>query len=376
MRRYLETFRQHRALVILPVVLSAVVAGWFAFGAPPSYRSTASLWVDNAPSTGTSLQPGIASTDTSLAGPSSVEQTVLGEMLYTPSFDLAVGEASSLPRFLASGEGDDGFSPSALLSRASGSISEQIESSVGYGVTSSTPGPQVLRLSYTGPSPATAQSVLGSLIHQMQSPTSQFGEDFGKAAASVYQGNLLAATTAAATARVQVAAYSHAHRSATVQNDPIYGALVKAAGLATAQLAAASSGYAPGSQEEGLVRVIDPPSLPAGPVLGTAQSVLGVIGGIFAGLLVSALAVIAMTPGGTDRWDADVPIVGRRVVPVLPVQRASAAAAPAAAVRAAHRSPLDMPLAAEPRSAAVHQAPRRMLSRALSSLPKRDRNLA
>ena len=41
-----ETFRQHRVLLSLPIVLAGLIAGFLVFTSRPSYVSTASLWVD------------------------------------------------------------------------------------------------------------------------------------------------------------------------------------------------------------------------------------------------------------------------------------------------------------------------------------------
>ena len=133
-------------------------AAWFALGAARTYRSTATLWVDNGPADGSSLYTMSATAAaaaaaaaignyTAVEGPANFQQSTLKEMLQTPTFDLAVAKASPLPNFYASGA-KSGFSPAVLLNRPKGSPFDQAAVSVATGVTAATPGPQVLKLAY------------------------------------------------------------------------------------------------------------------------------------------------------------------------------------------------------------------------------------
>src|SRR2546421_10134813 len=130
MARYRETFRrQHWLLLTLPIIVSVVFAGWFAFGAAPKYRSMATLWIDNAPATGPSLHtmPATAAGDQAAgpaagdqaaspaagdqaAGPATAVGLVLAQLLTDPKFDFEVSHGSLLPRFIGSG-GRTGFRP-------------------------------------------------------------------------------------------------------------------------------------------------------------------------------------------------------------------------------------------------------------------------
>jgi hypothetical protein len=326
MARYRETFRRHRRLLIVPIIVSAVVAGWFSFGAAPTYRSSASLWIDNGPSDGTSLNTGVQapsgdtedgtlvvtslSGNSALADPSGVEQELLDELLYTPGFDYDVGKGSSLQRYLASGV-SSGFAPTDLLHRSTEPLEERIATAVGFGISSATPGPQVLRVSFTGPTPAVAQSVLGSVITHMQGETSRYGQDFGKTAEALYRTKLQAAQGVLANAKASLAQYESAHQSAVAGTDQIDSALAREVKSATTQLALATSGVdeaagatASGAQES-LIRVIDPPSLPAGQVTGFVERLLGVFGGLFAGVLIAGLGLVWLTPGSGRAWDAE-----------------------------------------------------------------------
>ena len=46
---YRGTFRRRRKLFLVPVVLGALAGAFFVFTSTPTYKSTASLWVDTAP---------------------------------------------------------------------------------------------------------------------------------------------------------------------------------------------------------------------------------------------------------------------------------------------------------------------------------------
>src|SRR5947209_13279262 len=197
MARYRETFRrQHWLLLTLPIIVSVVFAGWFALRAAPKYRSMATRWIDNAPATGPSLHtmPATAAGDQAAgpaagdqaagpaagdqaagpaagdqaagpaagdqaAGPATAEGLVLAQLLTDRKFDFEVSHDSLLPRFIGSGAGT-GFSPTVLLKRDGGSPSYQAALSVATHVESKTRAPQLLQLTYAGPTPPVALSFL------------------------------------------------------------------------------------------------------------------------------------------------------------------------------------------------------------------------
>ena len=107
---YRDAFRQHRLLLSLPVVLAFLIAAWFVVGAPNSYESSASLWVNNSAPAASSL----GDANPGLTPPSTVEEGVITELLATKSFALAVGRRSLLRPYLASHQ-TQGFSPTALF---------------------------------------------------------------------------------------------------------------------------------------------------------------------------------------------------------------------------------------------------------------------
>jgi uncharacterized protein involved in exopolysaccharide biosynthesis len=294
MRAYRETFKRHRLLFCLPPVLAALAAAALTFTTPKTYASYASLWVDNGPTAGSSL--GNPAQPTS---PSSAEQTVLNELLATQSFDLDVGNASPLRQQIASAGG----SPQTVA----GSIAAAVAS----GVSSSTPGPQVLQLSFSGSSPQVARSTLGLLLTHLQSAASGYLADFGKSAVAYYQGQVRTATAAQVRAKQAAAAYLAAHPKASAQSDSQYASLVAQLGSATSQLGTATSALnqaqaqADGASSGASVHVIDQPSVPTGPTSSKKKALMEIVGAMLAGILISIIAIVAITPGGDSRWDSE-----------------------------------------------------------------------
>jgi hypothetical protein len=310
MRAYRETFSRHRVLFLLPALLFALAAGYLTLGAAKTYESDSSLWVDNAVSAGSSL-----SNSQQAVEPSTLEQTILTELLATQNFDVTVGDGSGLKSIEAAGGGGQQ------------KIDMRIAAAVSGGVTSATPGPQVLQLSFVGPTPAVAEGTLGSLMTQLQSSTAQYAHDFSQTSQSYYQDQVNTAHEAVTKATDAATGYQRSHPKSTTQNDQNYAALVAAVTSATTQLASATSslnqaqGQSQGGSAGTTVRVLDTPSTPTGPVSGKKKALIEIIGAMIAGLLLSVLAIVAITPGGADRADADIlsgdlPGMPMREVPV------------------------------------------------------------
>src|SRR5438045_993654 len=84
---YRETFRRHRKLFCMPVILGALAAAFFLFAMGRTYTSTASLWVDTTPPLPSSAG---ANTSSLAEPPASAEQGVLTELLSTRAFAASV----------------------------------------------------------------------------------------------------------------------------------------------------------------------------------------------------------------------------------------------------------------------------------------------
>jgi hypothetical protein len=323
---YRQTLRQHRKLLIAPIIIASAVAAWFSFRAAPQYRSVAAVWVDNSPAVSSAMDDSTSSTSSSATpaqvdpgadgagspttavptpnGPAGLEAQVVYELLLSPQFDLEVGHGSSLPRSLSSGSAAPRLADEAAAAEFAPKVSAW------------STGPQVLQLSYDGPSPAVSQSVLRSLIKHIGGAGAAFGDTLGKTASSFYDNQLTSASTVLAGNQGSLSAYASKHPGANAGNDATYRALANEVRLAQQQETSAASASNQANTEastggSATIKVIDQPSLPTGPVTGLASKLQGVIGGAFAGLVVSLVALIMLIPRGRIRWDADVPAFAR-----------------------------------------------------------------
>jgi uncharacterized protein involved in exopolysaccharide biosynthesis len=303
---YRETFRQHRKLLILPVILTVFIAAWFVFGAQKSYQSSVSLWVDNPAPSDSSL----GNLNPAETAPSQQEQQVVQELLATPSFAIAVGHHSSLASYLASNPGG-GMSPTALLKKLSGpgSLDDQIVAALGpKAVSTTTPGPQVLQISFNGPTPAVAQSALNALVTELQRDSSQFSQQHNEQALSYYKAQVQSAEQSLNSTRAEANQYLEQHPNAST-SDPNLTALTAAEGAASTQLTQANSNLsAAASAVKGIgngsdVQVIDPATMPTSPLSGKKKQIEELLAGLFAGLLLSFLGTIALTRGKSDPWE-------------------------------------------------------------------------
>jgi uncharacterized protein involved in exopolysaccharide biosynthesis len=297
--RYIETFSRHRALLCTPIVLAVIISAWFVLGAPKSYQSTASLWLDNPPPAQTS----VADTNPAILPPANQEQNVLTELLATREFRLAVGHRGPLAQYLAT-HGVEGWGPSALLARLKGtaSVDDRIFSALGHGVTTSVAGPQVLQVSLQGPTPAVAAGTLSALLAEFGQARSSTRRTRAQATTAYYQGQVDAAQKAFDGAQQALISYRGAHPGATGSQDPSLRALVAAEKAAAQHLTAARNGFDQASidaasplSSAAAFRVIDAPREPSAPTGGKKKALMALVAGLFVGAIVSLLGTIGLT---------------------------------------------------------------------------------
>jgi hypothetical protein len=268
MRAYRQTFRRHWILYLLPALLAAIAAGVLSHKAP-TYASTGSLWVDNQVSSSSSLNVNPGSTQATT--PAGAEQSVLSELLTTAKFDRAVATGA-------------GLSPAFVGEVASG-------------VTSTTPGPQVLQLSYIGPSPTMAHAVVQSVITQLQTFSHRWARDFADAAVAYYKTQVATAAHALTKARQDRSETPNIGNSAL--NSATAALNSNNSALSQAQVQASSNnGFA-------TVEVLDQPSINPTPLKGLKQVVETAFAAAAAMLLLSAIVIVIRTPGGEDKWDEE-----------------------------------------------------------------------
>lgn len=292
---YRETYRRHRLLFRAPVVLGAAVAALILFTSSASYKSTASLWVDTAAPVASSI--GADGTPTLSEPPASSEQGILTELLTTDSFAAAVAKDSLLGKQLGS--------PAAIRQGASKLIE--------HGQVVAAPaGGQILNVSYTGPSRALSESVLGGILTQLRNYNDSLAAQHSAAAIAYDRAQVALDEKALATANSNLKAYSARHSNAS-KSDPTYLSLASAQNTAITELGQANTtlNQVTGSSNAGgwTIRVLDAPS-PATSLAPSKKKILGVIlGGALAGALASFLAVVAMTPAKKEQeWEDELPL--------------------------------------------------------------------
>lgn len=287
---YLRTFRQHRPLFLLPVLLAVVFAGWFTLGEPKLYRSTTTLWADpvGGPPPETIGAPTAAAQ----------EQAMLAELLTTQSFRTAVARGGPLAAHLER-HPSEGWGLSALLAelRGSGALDDRIAAALGgRRATSTALGAHVLEIKLDAPSPTLAVGTLRALLTEFQAERAVRRS----VALGAYRAEVAAATAALAEARTKLLDFTREHPSASRTN-PMRALLATAERNADARLVdakgaleQASSSPASASAQRSL-RVVDPPTVPTAPTAGPKRVALGLVAGLFAGVLVSILGIVALT---------------------------------------------------------------------------------
>jgi hypothetical protein len=282
---YIQTFSRHRVLFSVPVVVTTLLALWFAFGAAKEYRASASIYAESSP-------PGAVTTDPNTTQALQTQQA-LSELLVTRQFRLAVGERGPLAQYLAD-HPTQGWGPGALKKklRGSGSIEDRTVAALDFRhVVSIVDGPHLVTIQLTGPDPAVAVGSLQALIDQFGDELDQLGV---KRQQDVVEH-----------AKSQMDAYAQAASSARKLGQ------FKAEQLALKQLAKATLAYDQAKLALDASRTPnrtfatrDQPTLPAPAVGGMKKSLMVVFAGFFAGALLTFLGIVFLTRDEASDDDA------------------------------------------------------------------------
>jgi uncharacterized protein involved in exopolysaccharide biosynthesis len=291
---YRGTFRRHRKLFLVPVILGALAGAFFAFTSKPGYKSTASLWVDTAPPLASTVGAGPSAPLTT--PPATAEQGILTELLTTQSFAASVAKNSVLAK--------------ALGSRSS--IWNNAPTYVEAGqVVPTVAGQQLLKIAYAGTSPEEAQSVLTAVLTQLRNYTNNLGAAHNQAAITYDRQQVALAQTNLAGARSIVNTYLAQHPKAT-QSDPNLLALTAAENNAGTALGTANAtlSQATGTRKSGgwQISVLDPATLGSAPPVGKKKMLEIILGGALGGALLSFLIVVAITPAKKQSWEDELPM--------------------------------------------------------------------
>ncbi len=290
--RYIETYRRHRVLFFLPLLIGMLVALWVNLGSPALYRSSAGIWSDTAGGSSNDL--------TGAPPPAAEEQTMLNELLRTQYFQKAVANAGPLAAYLKQ-HPSEGWGPGALVKKARGgeTLDERIASALSpKRVTSLVLGPHVLRISYDGPTPQISYLTLRGLITQYEKQRDALRAD----ALNAYSDSVTSASNALGDARAKVSAYISEHPGAS-RSDPQIRALVHAEQNALRQLSGATESLNQAANTSlgstgTTLRVVDRPDVPTAAYGQHKRLAFGIFAGLFVGALVSLIAIFALTRTG------------------------------------------------------------------------------
>ena len=304
-QRYKETFRRHRRLFLLPLLIGMLFALWVNLGKPAVYRSTTSLWSDTA--------GGSANDLSGAPPPAAQEQTMLNELLQTQAFQKSVAETGPLAAYLRA-HPSEGWGPGAMMHKLRGAptLDERIAAALSAKrVTSLVLGPHVLKVSYDGPTPQVSYRTLQALISQYEKRRDELRDD----ALSSYSTSVTAASKALSNARAKVQAYMNAHPGASASNAQRV-ALVHAERNALDQLSAATQGLSDAANASlgstgTTLRVVDQPEVPTAAFSSKKKFLFGIIAGLFVGALMSGIAIFVMTKRSGGLAVAEVEVVRR-----------------------------------------------------------------
>jgi hypothetical protein len=290
---YIETFRRHRLLFLLPILVAGAIALWTALGAPTLYRSTASLWLDTP--------AGLTYATLGAPSPAADAQTMLNELMRTEYFANSIARQSPLEEYLRT-HPSAGWGPSAVIRKLKGppTMDDRIAAALGPSrVTSSVQGPHVFEINFDAASPQLATATLRVLIDEFRSQRTTLRRD----ALEATQRQVASATTALNEARASLESYLRMHPD-TGDSDPRASALrlsvrnaTTTVADATQRLADASAALTQGGTLDSTLRVLDEPRTPVGPTQGKRRIAMTVAAGLFGGMVFSILGIVVLTSG-------------------------------------------------------------------------------
>jgi len=292
---YLETFRRHRRVFLLPLVLGAALALWANLAAPKLYRSSTALWSESS--------GGSASETLGAPPPAAQDQSMLNELLTTRYFRNNLAERSPLAKYLGEHR-SDGWGPTALLAKLKPPKTEDDRIALALNskrVTSSVDGPHVLRINFDAESPTLSVATLRVLVQEFRKQRSALRRD----ALAVSQTQVAAAAKTLLTVRTDLGNYRREHPSTNTSSDPQLRALAAAERNAVEQLSGvtdalnqATTAVLNGAAVGTTLRVVDAPKLPTGPSTGKKRLAKALLAGLFAGALMSILGIVGLTKAG------------------------------------------------------------------------------
>ena len=305
---YVQTFRRHRLLFSLPVVITTLLALWFVASAPKEYKAGASLFVDNP----VTQQSSFVDPNPAEITPAAQAQQLLTELLATKQFRLEIGRKGPLSKYLAA-HPSEGWGPTSLLRKFRGSASvpdRTADALDAKHVLTTLPGGQVLGIEFHGPTPVVAVGTLKTLVETLNHERRDIDVARQQNAMTHFKNQ-------ADTAKAAIDQMNTKLASGTVTAAEAQG-LVQARNAAEGRLTRATRGYNQAALSFAAAKaagpsyhVIDAPGLPAPAVSGMKKQLFGVVAGIFVGLLISFLAIVLLTGSENKEREELREVVGR-----------------------------------------------------------------
>jgi uncharacterized protein involved in exopolysaccharide biosynthesis len=315
MVRYLETFYRHRRLLLVPVVLILVVTAVVLKSQPPSYVSTARLWVQPQ----TPLVPQNSAYNPYLT-PAQNEAADLTELLGTEYFSNRVARSGPLYRYLASRpvvpsllsrlEAHLGLGGQRTHLPTRAEIDATAYSLISKQVQAVAAGPQIVEVTFTFTDPVVAAGTAEAVVQEFiaQSLATQRAQE--TTAVAFYQQQVKQAQSDLAAADARVNAYLDAHpdeRNITVIPDARLTQLQRADDDAQQQYQDVLDKLnqaeidqqalnAPGASG---FQILDPAQVPTSPTLSKTRLVEALGAGFGFGLLVLILGLVVLTLADT-----------------------------------------------------------------------------
>jgi hypothetical protein len=307
MKRYLETFSRHRILLIAPLIISVVMAGWYVTTRPKVYASSTTMWFDTQ-------VPSASSIDTPLTNggtPSGQAQSVLIELLNTRDFRIKVGHRGPLASY---------YARPGTSARA---VDDQVDGALQHAVTSTVVGPQVLGIALKGPAPLVAANTLQAVVDQFTDELNAARNSRGSEALTYYQSSLVVASHDLTAAENAVTNYQVTHPPvpAGATPDPVLSRLSQTALAAQARYTDVQNNLSTLNLQQKVngaatSHVIDRPTASLAPVSSKKKMVFAGVAALLLGGLISLGVLALLTAADTrarsaeDLEDLGLPVVG------------------------------------------------------------------
>ncbi len=318
MTRYIETLFRHKLLLCAPLVLTLLVSVYYVKTQPKTYTSSTTVWFDNQ-------LPNPAYMDAGNNGPPPAQaaQTLFTQLLPTKDFLVKAGYRPLDP------SQPQGETLASDLSQQKSPIpvDDRIVGQLAGKVTTAAVGPQVLSISLTDSDPVFAQKLLQAVVAEFFDYGEQLRGSREQSDLAYIQPRLNDATKALQTAQSNQLAYLQAHPSAGTIGvvDPQFESLTNDVATSQATYADLQNQFTSATQaltteqQSAAQHIIDPPG-PAASASKKSKTIFAVGAGLFFGLLVGLLGLVALTAADTAarrREDVETSNGGLQVVATI-----------------------------------------------------------